>query len=88
MTPYTPGPWTNDNGLVCGRDSKLDAPSFDIFDAAEWNGDEVEGHANARLIAASPEMFDFIHGLATDRHDRVSPGLKARASQLVAKVIG
>lgn len=58
---YTPGPWHNDGGLVCGKDIKHGGPSFDIFDASEWNGPESEGQANARLIAAAPEMLEALN---------------------------
>lgn len=59
---WTPGPWKNDNGLVNGRmsDGRV---SFDIFDAAEWPGDEDEAHANAHLIAAAPAMYDALKAL-------------------------
>jgi hypothetical protein len=46
-------PWTNDNGLVCGRDG--DVPSFDIFDAANWPVDDPRVFDIAALIAAAPE---------------------------------
>lgn len=51
---HTPGPWINDNGLVCGKNTDpvygLDMPSFDIYDASEWNGDPTEGQENAAFI--------------------------------------
>lgn len=47
----------NDNGLVNGRNLELDMPSFDIFDASEWPGDRTEGHANAQLISAAPDLL-------------------------------
>ncbi len=55
MTDCTPGPWTNHNGLVIGVETpeRGGGPSFDIFDASEWPGDEAEGYANAELIAAA-----------------------------------
>lgn len=57
MSKPTSGPWTNDNGLVNGRNLELDMPSFDIFDVSEWAGDEAEGHANAQLISAAPDLL-------------------------------
>lgn len=70
---HTPGPWINDGGLVCGRETRArfvpgsrfpsDSPfppgvSQDIFDANEWP-DELhdEAMANAALIAAAPDML-------------------------------
>lgn len=83
VTTHTPGPWINDNGLVYSRGRRI---SYDIFDAAEWAGYEAEGHANASLIAAAPEMLELIRDLATDCDGRVLPGLKRRAVEIVAKV--
>lgn len=59
MSKHTPGPWQNDCGLVYGREPKnMSSPSFDIFDASEWPGDVDEAQANARLIAAAPELLE------------------------------
>lgn len=60
-TKHTPGPWVNDDGLVYGQETRerfQPSPSIDIFDAKEWPAElEREAHANARLIAAAPELL-------------------------------
>lgn len=63
QTKWTPGPWVNDDGLVCGRESRPEfrenMPSIDIFDAREWPRSlENEAAANAALIAAAPELYE------------------------------
>ena len=57
---HTPGPWTNDSGLVNGIDSRRPhTPSLDIFDAAEWPHQlRDEALDNARLIAAAPDLLE------------------------------
>ena len=61
VAAHTPGPWTNEDGLVNGIESRkrgVGTPSLDIFDAAEWPHElQNEALANARLIAAAPEML-------------------------------
>lgn len=58
---HTPGPWTNDRGLVNGKETRArvgDGISIDIFDAAEWPADRKdEALANAALIAAAPDLL-------------------------------
>ncbi len=60
-TYWTPGPWTNDGGLVTGRESRpgKSDPSLDIFDANQWPMALTdEAHANADLIAAAPDLYE------------------------------
>ena len=47
---HTPGPWNNSGGYI------TDATGTEIADV-EWAGSEPEGKANARLIAAAPELL-------------------------------
>jgi len=83
---YTPGPWVNDEGLVTGRDEMRGGPSFDIFDASEWPGPESEGQANARLIAAAREMWEFIQEIASAVDGRASGGLIEKARAILARL--
>lgn len=56
---HTPGPWINDNGLVYGKNTEfVGAPSWDIYDASEWHGHAEEAQANAKLIAAAPDLLE------------------------------
>lgn len=56
---HTPGPWINDGGIVYGKNTELvGAPSFDIYDAQSWPGHAEEAQANAKLIAAAPELLE------------------------------
>ena len=73
MTDFTPGPWFNDDGLVYGR-AGYGPVSFDIFDVEQWQGDTVEGHANARLIAKAPAMYAALKALVI-KNDRVLAAL-------------
>ena len=83
---HTPGPWTNDDGLVTGGESRARfAPgvSVDIFDASEWGAEQHdEAMANAALIAAAPDLLAALKGLATRDHtpDRYA-GTELRAAR-------
>jgi hypothetical protein len=65
---WTPGPWTCDeDGVVWGVDSRGwygKCPSIDIFAASEWPAELAdEAMANARLIAAAPDLHEALAGL-------------------------
>lgn len=66
---YTPGPWTakaGGRGLHNGpfvTDSQADLIALVSYDGAPY-GDGNEATANARLIAAAPEMLALLDGLA------------------------
>ena len=47
---HTPGPWINSSGYITATDGS------EITDVA-WSGSDPEGKANARLIAAAPELL-------------------------------
>lgn len=75
MSAYTPGPWFHDgNGNVWRRDPKDlyqnggtvagDKPLATIHKG--WHHDGAEGYpveANARLIAAAPELLEALEGM-------------------------
>src|SRR5690606_2674260 len=77
MSAYTPGPWFHDgNGNVWRRDPKDlyqnggtvadDKPLATIHKG--WHHDGAEGYpveANARLIAAAPELLEALEDLAS-----------------------
>ena len=72
-TNYTPGPWSaDDNGDVYAKRNGADEQiAFALFDPsypnpeqhADW-GDEAK--ANARLIAAAPDLLDAVVRLAAE----------------------
>jgi hypothetical protein len=101
MSKHTPGPWTL-------HPSKFDAGEIDIrgaynkdIPATAWGSMDAETHmANARLIAAAPEMYEALHkahemlckqedalrAMGCDEPDAESAILTARA--ILAKVEG
>jgi hypothetical protein len=88
---HTPGPWVNDNGLVNGLDPRagIKGPrSFDIFDAADWPGDEEEAQANAALIAAAPEMLAALKKMLKSFRGRMWIGGVNEIEGVIAKAEG
>jgi hypothetical protein len=64
-TRHTPGPWTNDDGSISAGEggfavanvySSEDFPCLDDCDEARLAEIDVECAANARLIAAAPDI--------------------------------
>ena len=55
MSKHTPGPWTFDNeiGLI-----RTDTPPYGEWDVAKVNIVRAEAKANARLIAAAPDLLE------------------------------
>lgn len=62
MSTHTPGPWT-----AVGRAIEADSPEREGFtDVVGWISDdygERRADANARLIAAAPDMYDILKDL-------------------------
>ena len=61
MTQHTPGPWEADDEDIFGQDNKLVARI-----AYECNAHSLltpEDHANARLIAAAPQLLEALERL-------------------------
>lgn len=58
-TPFTPGPWVFAYGAVYRADTLHDESSIRIalMDRNEPHTTPVERDANARLIAAAPELY-------------------------------
>jgi hypothetical protein len=67
---FTPSPWTNDGGLVCGLDSRpqfAGTPSLDIFNANEWPEElSDEAMSNASLISAAPDLLSALRCLVDE----------------------
>ena len=98
MSGHTPGTghFLNENGLVNEIFEDAGDISFDIFDAADWPGNDEQGKAYAALITRAVNCHDdmleilkaLIHGLPelleqmghTDEE-----GLIAKADAIVAK---
>ncbi len=85
---HTPGPWRTNHNI--GRKSELGitadaAPCIiaTMANAKEW---PAEARANARLIAAAPEMFEALQGALSDGGDFVGWEKKARLA--IAKATG
>ncbi len=93
-TKHTPGPWKFDG------DNERDG--FDVFAEAPYNGilatayyqsgespeDKQEAEANARLIAAAPDMFAALEALikSTDKYRVPNPVYIDQARAALAKV--
>jgi hypothetical protein len=82
---HTPGPWINDNGLVYGKNTEfLGAPSWDIYDASEWPGHAEEAQANAKLIAAAPDLLEACR-YAYAEMDVIPYHIKSKLSDAIRK---
>ena len=86
---HTPGPWKVEDGIFVVGSDKLS-----IFGGASTKRSDEVCEANARLIAAAPEMYDLISrymhtwdGAHSDPADEPKPGcLVCEARTLLAKV--
>ena len=86
-TKHTPGPWgADDNGdIYAKRNGVNEQIAFALYDLAypehaEW-GDEAK--ANARLIAAAPDMLDALMHLAAEVRSLGLLDVKKRFSLVV-----
>jgi hypothetical protein len=80
----------NDEGLVIGVYPD-GTPTFDIFDAAHWNGSEEEAQAIAHMVGAATEMYEALKELLPEGWDDSvmdhMPGVK-KARLALAKAEG
>lgn len=60
---FTPGPWRTDCRLIGGQIRITQVPNANMT-VAQVNGRQGEQEANARLIAAAPEMLEALGELA------------------------
>ena len=62
-TAHTPGPWVVDYLRTC--DEIVGPKNESIAQTGSWmDSEKEEQHANARLIAAAPTMYDYIKARA------------------------
>ena len=63
MTKHTPAPWTTDRGHILDSDRN-------VLASVPYSLGDAQDHANARLIAAAPELLavckDVLRHKATD----------------------
>lgn len=70
MTQHTRGPWRVVNNRFTNTPTCIGAGDFGaIADTAGFRGVPAEDHANARLIAKAPEMYDLLIAMLTDGDD-------------------
>lgn len=82
---HTPGPWNEHEGFITGR-FKSDNEIHDICDprCAPVDADTIcEMDANARLIAAAPELLDALQLLFEDWKTLVGEDLKENNSDVL-----
>lgn len=96
MTAHTPGPWRIIDGDVYGADAQA-APFTDtkgvrhedfhdgIVAIVYRNGESEAGGANARLIAAAPELYAIAERITIDGA-AITPELVSAARAAIAKV--
>jgi hypothetical protein len=83
MAQFTPGPWT-----VARRYDVTDYPVYGIHGVSgEEKRFTPSREANARLIAAAPELYEFAESVA-NHPSNYDPELVAKAEALIAKVDG
>lgn len=88
---HTPGPW--EVGPMNGKPSVIYADDYDapvIAQMAEWIPDAAkQQEANARLIAAAPELLQALQNLVSDIDDGTVYGQRlAQAHAAIAKATG
>lgn len=91
---HTEGPWIVEAGMVFGTQGKQ--PRICTPCSQEYEGDDsISGHqdmyeaaANAKLIAAAPEMLEALEGLLKDKRikdgDHLTPS-EAYAMKIIKK---
>jgi hypothetical protein len=69
---FTPGPWRAERTL--GEWAITGPPNYDEDSIVVWADAGVNGKANARLIAAAPDMHAALTQVSTILHRRNQPG--------------
>ena len=88
MSKFTPGKWMVDGNGVSVFDERKEATLFIVDNVWEWEDTEGEADANARLIAAAPEMYAFLKDCVEALYMNACPKLKRRALELLASIDG
>jgi len=66
VNTHTPGPWSTESLLIFGAMKKV-APGYSFGDrVADVFGDNPDAEANARLIAAAPDLLDALDSLVEE----------------------
>ncbi len=88
---HTPGPWTANLAPQGGFDIEKDPNDLGRYMVlATRNADEAraeEMHANARLIAAAPDLLEALRDMVSDR-ECLSEATVAFAKAAIAKATG
>ena len=93
-TTYTSGPWYAEK-IDASPDHSwaIDSELVEIAKLPEWPDHQAEAEANARLIAAAPEMLEALREMLSmfgdhEQYDDDSAQVIAQTRQVIAKVKG
>jgi hypothetical protein len=89
MNTHTPGPWNDDAGLGIVRADMLIVATASGPNETDAVSSIAQRDANARLIAAAPDLLEALRGMADEAYHGVKAQLwmtKARAA--IAKAEG
>jgi len=92
MTQHTPGPWTIGSRTDGGCWRVIDAPTWDAFakvviKMTDAKADSEQGLANARLIAAAPEMLEMLKRLDNSL-ESLGRSYRLQIREVIAKAEG
>jgi hypothetical protein len=78
MSRHTPGPWTFDGENECNQGFDVALPDGGVSATAYYDVDRDadsvrQAEANARLIAAAPEMYEALKVVAEWEGDKAPP---------------
>ena len=87
---HTPGPWRLRHNGIHDGDRTVTSNTRDIADLDGGCNDDTEIYANARLIAAAPELLAALTELLADRYlaDPINADRMKNARAAVAKAKG
>lgn len=82
MTAFTPGPWACKDTSNHAHDYRLFRPDGSPLPVTAPANDHSEQRANARLIAAAPDMYAALDSILADLRERdaTGSGLMSRAA--------